>query len=147
MAVAWTLVIMVLCWLPGPMVRDLEGDSAWFKIPNLDKVVHAGIFIGFSILWARLGTSRRRLVWIAVGGFGLAVLTEVVQKLAVVGRDGRVDDAILDVAGILVGIVAIPFVEPVFRLIESRFFGETASRSDEGAAPVVSVEEVSDALN
>ena len=127
MAILWTVVIIMLCWLPATMVRELEDESAWFQIPNLDKVVHSGIFVVFSILWARLGSSWRRFVWIALAGFGLAVVTELVQNPAVVSRDGSIADTITDVFGLLIGLALAPLVEPMARLIESRVFPRTAS--------------------
>ena len=87
MAIFWTLLIMTLCWLPKAVVHELEDDSSWFEFPNFDKVVHAGIFVVFAILWARVLSSPRRLLWIALAGLCLAVATEVGQALPVVGRD------------------------------------------------------------
>ena len=34
MAILWTVVIMMLCWLPGPMVQELEHGSSWFSTLN-----------------------------------------------------------------------------------------------------------------
>jgi VanZ family protein len=123
MAILWTVVIMLLCWLPGPMVQELEHGSSWFKIPDLDKLVHAGIFVVFSILWARALISRRRFAWVALGGVVLAILTELVQNLPIVGRDGEVSDAITDFGGVLAGMVLAPLVEPVARFIETLITG------------------------
>jgi hypothetical protein len=53
-AVIWTVLILVLCWLPAEIVHEVEGESPWLRIPNLDKVVHCGIFVVLSILWLRL---------------------------------------------------------------------------------------------
>ena len=102
----------------GPLGRDLD----------LDKVVHAGIFVVFSVLWARTLTIRRRFAWVALGGIALAILTELVQTLPIVGRDGEVSDALTDVAGVLVGIVLASLVEPVARFIESRIFRKAESQ-------------------
>jgi hypothetical protein len=131
MAGLWTVVIMMLCWIPGSMVRDIEDGSPWFEIPDLDKLVHGGIFILFSILWGRVSTSRRRFAWIALAGLGLAVLTEVVQKLPIIGRDGSIADTVIDVAGVLVGLAAASLVEPIARAFESRLFRESSA----GAIP------------
>jgi hypothetical protein len=127
-AIFWTVVIMALCWLPGSIVQEFEGGSSWFTIPDLDKLVHAGIFIVFSILWARAFSSRGRFAWIALGGLGLAIVTELAQKLPVVGRDGNIADTLTDAAGVLAGIVAAPLVEPLARFAESRIFRKTESR-------------------
>jgi hypothetical protein len=124
MAGLWTFVILLLCWIPGNMVRKFEGDSSWFfHVPDLDKIVHASIFIVFSLLWARAWPLRRPFRWIALAGFGLAILTEVVQKLAIIGRDGSVGDTVVDFAGVLVGLVAVPLVDPLAKIVESRLFG------------------------
>jgi hypothetical protein len=119
LAAIWTVVIMVLCWLPGAAVHRLE-YGPWFKMPNFDKLVHAGIFVVFSVLWARVWTSPRRYAWVALGGFGLAILTELVQRFPIVGRDASVADATTDAAGVLLGLVLAPFVEPAARYVESR---------------------------
>jgi VanZ family protein len=139
-AILWTVVIMMLCWLPGPMVKELEEGSSWFKIPDLDKMIHAGIFVVFSILWARALTYRRRFAWIALAGFGLAIVTELVQKIPAVGRDGNVADALTDGAGVLVGIVVAPLVEPVARYIESRIFRNNETQPARMDAPTVAVD-------
>ena len=61
MAVLWTIVIMMLCWLPGHFVQKVESGSGWFKIVNLDKAIHSAIFIIFALLWARVGPLRAAL--------------------------------------------------------------------------------------
>ena len=60
-------------------MQEVEKDSTWFKIPNLDKVVHWGIFVLFAILWLRVGSSPRRFLWVTLGGLALAVVSELVQ--------------------------------------------------------------------
>jgi VanZ family protein len=128
MAVSWTLVIVTLCWLPRATVHELEDDASWLLVPNFDKVVHAGIFIVFAVLWARALFSQRRLVWIALGGVGLAVVTEVGQILPVVGRDASVADALTDVIGVVVGLALAPFIEPAARSVESLIIRKTGFR-------------------
>jgi hypothetical protein len=44
LAVVWTLTILALCLLPGVWINEVEKGSSWFKLPNLDKLVHSGIF-------------------------------------------------------------------------------------------------------
>jgi len=128
MAVVWTLVIMALCWLPGDFVREVEGGSRWFELPNLDKCVHGGIFVIFAILWARVWSSPRRFAWVALGGFVLAAVTELVQLLPIVGRDGEIGDGLTDAAGVVIGIAVAPLVEPLARFVESCLFRETTAR-------------------
>ena len=80
-AALWTIVIVVLCWMPGFVVQEIEKDSSWFQVPNLDKVVHWGIFFLFTVLWLRTSTSRWRYAWVALGGLAAASITEFVQNL------------------------------------------------------------------
>jgi hypothetical protein len=129
-AVLWTIVIMTLCWLPRDVVQRVESGSGWFKIVNLDKFIHSGIFAIFALLWARVGSSRRRFAWIAVGGVIFAVITELGQLIPAVGRDATLPDLIADTAGVVLGLVAFPWAGPLIQLVESRLFPESRSYSD-----------------
>jgi VanZ like family len=128
-AIVWTLVIMTLCWLPRTVVHEVEDGSRWLDIPYLDKIVHAGIFVVFSILWARVGTSRGRFKWVVLGGFLLAVVTEVGQLVPIVGRDAAVDDALTDFAGAALGLLVLPWVEPWLRSVESRLWRQPSTQA------------------
>jgi VanZ like family len=123
MAAAWTLVIFALCWMPGEWVQEVGRGSPWFQIPDLDKVIHWGIFVLFTVLWLRTGTSRRRYAWVALGGLAVAALTEVGQIYLPVGRDGEVGDAITDLIGVAIGLGVARWIEPPFRWAESLVFG------------------------
>jgi hypothetical protein len=125
MAVVWTVVIMTLCWMPKFVVEDIEDESSWFRIPNFDKLVHCGIFVVFSILWARVWSARRRFAWVVLAGFVLAIVTELVQELPIVGRDASLYDTLTDATGVLLGIAVVPLVEPWARFLESRLFRES----------------------
>jgi hypothetical protein len=125
LAVVWTLTILALCLLPGVWINEVEKGSSWFKLPNLDKLVHSGIFVLFSILWLRVGSSRSRYIGVVVGGLALGAGTELLQNLPIVGRDGNLSDALTDFAGVLLGLVAARFIEPLIRYVESRIFRES----------------------
>jgi hypothetical protein len=125
MAVGWTLVILALCWSPAYWFNEVEKRSAWFTLPNLDKAIHWTIFSVFAVLWVRLGSSRGRYLWVCVGGIGLTALTELVQNLPIIGRDGNFGDALGDLLGVLAGLAIAPLVEPLFRRIESRLVRES----------------------
>ena len=127
MASIWTIVILVLCWTPGEWIRRVEKGSRWFDIPDLDKVVHWGIFVVFTVLWLRVGTSRWRYAWVILGGLALAVVSELVQTLPWIGRDGELDDGITDMIGVLLGLIVARGVEPLFRRLESRLFRGSTS--------------------
>jgi hypothetical protein len=51
--------------------------------------------------------------------------TELLQNLPIVGRDGNLSDALTDFAGVLLGLVAARFIEPLIRYVESRIFRES----------------------
>jgi hypothetical protein len=129
-AVLWTIVIMTLCWLPRDVVQRVESGFKWSQIVNLDKFIHSGIFIVFALVWARVGSSRRRFAWIALGGVIFAAVTEIGQLIPAVGRNATVPDLIADSIGVLIGILAFPWAEPWFQRIESRLFPESRSYSD-----------------
>lgn len=122
LALLWTIVILVLLWMPGPWVQEVEEEAPWFQIPDLDKVVHWGIFVVFTVLWLRTGTSKARYAWVALGGLALAVISELVQGLPAIGRDATVGDTITDVIGIAIGLAVARRIEPLFRWGESRLF-------------------------
>lgn len=100
LATIWTLAILALCWLPMPMFSmGGVGDRAG-RIPNIDKAIHAGIFAVFGLLWLRAIPGRRRYALVLLAGIGLAAITEYVQSLPLLDRDGDVVDAVSDIAGV-----------------------------------------------
>jgi hypothetical protein len=122
MAVVWTATICFLCWMPGRWVQEVGEGSPWFQVPDLDKVVHWGIFVLFTVLWLRTGTSRWRYAWVAVGGLAMASLTEIVQTLPAIGRDAEVGDAITDLIGVAIGLAVFRWIEPLLCRAESLVF-------------------------
>jgi len=123
-AVVWTLAIMTVCWLPRDLVKQVEGESSFFEIPNLDKVIHWGIFAAFSVFWLRVGERQRRNAWVWVGlaGIGLSALTEIIQNLPIIGRDGEMVDFLTDAVGVVLGLAVARMVEPLLRRAESMVF-------------------------
>jgi hypothetical protein len=122
LAVIWTLTIMALCWLPGVWIQKVEHGSPWFQLPDLDKAVHGGIFTVFSVLWLRATSCPGRYILVGAAGVALGALTEIVQNIPIIGRDAEVNDAIVDIVGVLVGLAVAPLVEPLLRSIETRVF-------------------------
>jgi hypothetical protein len=133
MAALWTLVILVLCWTPRELVQELEEGPSWFLllIPNFDKLVHWGIFVVFSVLWLRTGTSRWRSAWVALGGLAVAAITEIVQLLPAIRRDASVPDALTDLIGAAIGLAIARWVEPLLRRAEASLFRPFAAASGE----------------
>lgn len=128
MAAAWTATIMLLCWLPRGVVHEAEEGFSWFRVAHADKIVHGTVFLLFAILWVRVSESPRRLGWVALGGIVLAIVTELGQLVAIVGRDAGVDDALVDAAGLVVGLLVAPRLEPWLRRIESWLLREPSAQ-------------------
>ena len=126
-AVLWTLIILTLCWLPSNVVQEVEKDSSWFQIPNFDKLVHWGIFLLFSILWLRVGTTPWRFLWVALGGLVLAVVSELVQLLPIIGRDATIGDGVTDCIGLLLGLALAPVLEPLLRRWSPESYASSSS--------------------
>jgi hypothetical protein len=122
-AIAWTLVILVLCWTPDIylLVKEEPRFLSDFIPIRIDKIVHAGIFLVFAVLWLRaLGGQKRWFLWILLGGTALAIISELGQNVPIVHRDGDVDDALADIVGLILGF-------PVFLGLE-RYLGKLAVR-------------------
>jgi VanZ family protein len=103
-AIAWTLLILVLCWTPRAHLPIRETGPSLFSKKHLDKVVHAGIFGLFALLWRR-ASGPGSLAVIAVSGVALAVITELVQETAFVGRDADIWDGLADTLGVGLGLL------------------------------------------
>jgi hypothetical protein len=117
-SVIWTVVILFLCWLPARLVEKIEKGSPWFRVPDLDKAIHAGIFVVLAILWCRLYPSRRATGAVILGGFALGALTELGQLLPFIRRHAELYDVATDCVGVIVGVAIAPLVEPLVRSIE-----------------------------
>ena len=103
---------MILCWMPTSGIGIQGNDSRYLRIPHLDKLVHAGIFVVFGWLWTiAVGGGRRGLAVLAAGLL-LAVGTEVVQGLPMVGRDPDVWDGLADTIGVTIGTASAFFWIP-----------------------------------
>jgi VanZ family protein len=102
-AVGWTLIIFILLALPGSMLPKEQG----FSIPNLDKVVHIGMFGGFVLLWCFYYSTKqlpfRKLlrifffIFIIASAYGIGM--EYVQKYFIPFRDFDTVDIISDLIG------------------------------------------------
>lgn len=112
-AVLWTLVILVLCWTPSYLLPLDEGPGrSLLGLLHLDKVVHAGIFVAFTVLWLRAVRGGNSLAfWVFAGGLALAVITEWAQNLPLIAREGEAADAVVDVIGLLAGFPIYVWLE------------------------------------
>ena len=105
LAWSWTVVILVICWLPRMYVPTHEAGplvARW----HFDKVVHAGMFTVFAYLWMRALAGRPRpLRTVVAAGLALAVVSELGQENRYVWRDASVLDGMADLAGVALGVV------------------------------------------
>ena len=114
MAVLWTIVILVLCWTPRVLLPVSESPESLTHKLHLDKFVHAGIFAVFAVLWLRTRpASKTMYLWVLLAGTALAAVTEMVQNLPIINREGEFQDALADFAGVLFGF-------PLFHWIEQK---------------------------
>jgi VanZ family protein len=109
----WTFLIMAICWLPIGMLTPGGGGEHPRAFPHLDKVVHAGVFTVFGVLWLLSIPGKSRFLVVLAAGAALAGATEYGQSLPIIGRDADVADGVADVVG-----VALAF--PVFLVLLRR---------------------------
>jgi hypothetical protein len=116
LAIGWTLLILVLCWTPPRRLPMAETGMSFFHVVGGDKIIHAGIFAVFSVLWRR-ATSPRSVPIIFVSGLALAIITELGQATSLVGRDGDLWDGLADTVGMAIGLVVASFwMQPTRKL-------------------------------
>jgi uncharacterized membrane protein len=118
--VCWTIVVGVLCGLPGNTFPDL---SFW-KLLQFDSAAHAFVFMAFTFLWSvalkKQSDSafiKKNALFIAViSGILYGILIEILQYLVFVRRSAEVSDMISDAFGCILGLVVFKLVYgPVFK--------------------------------
>lgn len=96
LAVAWTVLIVVLCTVP---VSEMPAQFPPF---SYDKWVHLGLFAVFAVLWLRARPGQGLAILVAGTVFGIGI--EVVQGILPIGRSPDPLDAVADVVGLVVGL-------------------------------------------
>lgn len=100
LAIGWTLLIFVLCFLPGNEIPKVN-------IPFIDKWAHVVLFAGFSFLWLCAAPTRNIVylfILLLITAF-LGWLVEYIQGHYVQGRYQDDMDTLADAVGGLVGII------------------------------------------
>jgi hypothetical protein len=121
-AALWTIVILVLCWTPQEFLHVNEKSGSLIHLAHLDKFVHAGIFTVFTVLWLRTRLDAKRMyLWVLLAGTALAAITEIVQNLPIINRDGEFEDFMADFAGLIFGF-------PLFHWIEQKLRSRKVSK-------------------
>ncbi len=107
-AIIWAILIIIGAAIP---VNVLPKVTFWDCI-GPDKIVHLfafGVFVVFSLYGLKrqfcyLHLQHHATVYTIVFGVLLALLTELMQRYIVFGRDGNVYDLLADIAGCLMGL-------------------------------------------
>lgn len=96
LSIAWALVILALCSIPGPSLPDAA-------VLSFDKVGHLGMFFIGSLLWLRAWPERPLRV--VAAGLAFSVGTELYQGvMPFLGRSADPFDVVADVLGLLLGL-------------------------------------------
>lgn len=110
-AIAWALVILVLCLIPGQALPEWN----WFALLDLDKLVHAGMFFVLAALLAQAfsdkGSPKRYLLWAVIISISYGLSTEFMQGLEAMGRRTDINDMIANSVGALIAAVYVRWKE------------------------------------
>lgn len=110
---AWLLTILVLSFLPGDKLPELN-----FTLFELDKLIHFGLYfvlanlMGFAFLNDQIQKKSKknepflkRIVWIVATGMLIGYLVEVIQGNFVPNRAYDMFDVLANSIGTIIGII------------------------------------------
>jgi len=109
------MFILILLGLP----RSDFPDISFLNIPNLDKVVHAGLFFVFIFLLCRGFAMQQKFSFLKktpllssfVIGIFYGGLTEILQATVFIERTGDFFDFLADTAGCFAGLIFFVFLK------------------------------------
>ena len=119
-ALLWTLVIFVLCSMPGKSIPKIE----WLALLSFDKFVHASIFFVLQLLWMRGFYLQTKFLFLKKH-FALVPLVfcivyggslEIMQTLFFSERSGDILDFIANSFGCLVGVFLFHKMKKILRI-------------------------------
>jgi len=90
----WTLLILIACTWPGK-------DIPTAPVAYFDKLVHACLFIGWTVLWLLVYPKKPLLIVLLGFSYGLGL--EFYQQLLPFDRTFDWWDAVADAVGVLIG--------------------------------------------
>lgn len=105
--IAWFFIVGILVFMPGKDVPEVD----LFYIPQLDKLVHAGMFGGITLLFCfpyfkanlSLQHKLKQFTRIALAAIVWGLAVEFIQKYFVPSRSFELLDWAADTAGVLIG--------------------------------------------
>lgn len=96
LALAWVLVILALCSLPGSDIPDLN-------VVGIDKLGHFGMFFIGAFVWMQAWP--RSTARVLAAGLAFSALTEIYQGvLPFLGRSADPFDVVADALGLIAGL-------------------------------------------
>jgi VanZ family protein len=108
-ALAWTILIIIGCSLPGSAVPKVP------LFPHFDKVVHFIFFFIFTMLWSVYNNCKWvTTIYIIITSFIFGWLIEIYQKNYVIGRSFDVFDIIADTIGAVSFLIIYKWVSRAF---------------------------------
>ena len=120
--ILWAVFILILLGLPG---NDLP-DTSFLNIPQLDKIVHTGLFLIFAFLLARgfyqqqkyLMLKKYFLFYSLTISIGYGGLTEILQGMVFQGRTSDIIDFVFDGIGSTIGIFVFHYFKRKFLAVK-----------------------------
>lgn len=106
-AIAWTLLILVACFIPGEDVPKVN-------LPFVDKWVHVFIFCGCSFFWYCFFARSRFIIGVRIflGTVFLGCLVECIQGSGLVRhRSFETADILADATGAFIGLILFVLIE------------------------------------
>lgn len=106
-AITWTILILLACSWPGSNLPEAP-------IVGFDKVVHVGLFAGFTFLWLfRYPKQQTRII---ILGISYGVFIEIYQKYTPLNRSFDWWDILADSVGVLVGVLTVYLFRKYFNV-------------------------------
>ncbi len=101
-AVLFHIVITALMLMPS-------AEIGYIDISQLDKLIHAGIYVCLFILWASVTIKREAskpsIFWVAIALFIYGIVIEVLQEKWIVTRTFDFWDIVANSVGIVIGYI------------------------------------------
>lgn len=114
----WAVVILVLCGMPPQDVDKVK----FIDIPNMDKIVHAGLYFVLALLLMAITTlnsflKRTGLAYVVTIACCLLYgwLIEVFQREFFPGRSFEWLDVVADTTGGILGVLLYKYIRRIFK--------------------------------